>query len=171
MPEAKKIKNQKNKNMETQKSLQPVNINEAIIEDISEQPNLPKGHLDRVKYSDTELKEFKNLILGKLENARMDYELLTDSLTLRDDNGTNNTSHSFKLLEDAADTSAKEEAAQLAERQSKYIQHLQNALVRIENKTYGICRVTGRLIAKERLRSVPHTTLSIYAKQGQLNKN
>jgi DnaK suppressor protein len=158
--------------MKTQKILHATNIDGSIIEDISEQPNLLNAqHANRLRYSDAELQEFKKLILNKLANARMDYELLTDSLTFRDDNGTNNTSHSFKLLEDAADTSAKEEAAQLAERQSKHIQHLEGALRRIENKTYGICKVTGRLIAKERLRSVPHTTLSIYAKLGQLNQN
>jgi DnaK suppressor protein len=120
----------------------------------------------RIRYSDSELKEFRELILGKLDEAKVNYELLKGSLSLEGDNGTNDTSPTFKLLEDAADVSSKEEIAQLAARQEKFIEHLHNALVRIENKTYGICRVTGKLIPKERLRSVPHATMSIAAKQG-----
>jgi RNA polymerase-binding transcription factor DksA len=119
----------------------------------------------QVRYSDQELKEFKDLILGKLESARLDYEMIRKSLTLQDDNGTDDTSPTFKLIEDAADVSSKEEAAQNAVRLQKYIEHLQNALIRIENKTYGICRITGQLIAKERLRSVPHSTMSMDAKR------
>jgi DnaK suppressor protein len=117
------------------------------------------------RYSDEELREFKQLILSKLDAARLDYEMLRKSLTLQDDNGTDDTSPTFKLLEDAADVSTKEENAQHILRLQKYIEHLQNALIRIENKTYGICRVTGKLIAKERLRSVPHSTLSMDAKR------
>lgn len=117
-----------------------------------------------VRYSDEDLREFRELILNKLNEAKADYELLKDAITLKDDHGTDDTSPTFKTLEDATDVLSKEEAAQLALRQAKFIQHLQNALVRIENKTYGICRLTGKLISKERLRSVPHATLSIDAK-------
>jgi RNA polymerase-binding transcription factor DksA len=119
-----------------------------------------------VRFSDEELKEFKELILKKLEEAQNDYETLRSSISLQDDHGTNDTSPTFKLLEDAADVLSKEEAAQMVTRQKKFIEHLQNALIRIENKTYGICRITGKLIAKERLRSVPHATMSIDAKTG-----
>ena len=118
-----------------------------------------------VRYSDEELKEFRELIIYKLEEAKKDYDLLKSTLTLSDDHGTNDTSPTFKLLEDAADVLSKEETAQLAARQEKFIEHLQNALIRVENKSYGICRVTGKLIAKERLRSVPHATMSIDAKK------
>ena len=119
----------------------------------------------RVRFSDEELKEFKELILAKLDEAKIDYYLFRSALSLRDDNGTNDTSPTFKLSEDASEVSSKEETSQLAARQEKFIQHLYNALIRIENKTYGICRITGKLIAKERLRSVPHATMSIDAKQ------
>jgi DnaK suppressor protein len=117
------------------------------------------------RYSDEELKEFKELIISKLDEAIEDYELLKGTLRLLDDHGTDDTSPTFKLLEDAADVTSKEETAQLASRQEKFIQHLQNALIRVENKSYGICRVTGKLIPKERLRSVPHATMSIDAKR------
>ncbi len=120
---------------------------------------------ESTKYSDQELKEFKELILLKLEEAKIDYELLIDSLSLRGDNGTNDTSPIFKLLDEASDVLSKEETAQLAARKEKFIQHLKNALIRIENKSYGVCRMTGKLIAKERLRSVPHATLCIEAKR------
>jgi RNA polymerase-binding transcription factor DksA len=119
----------------------------------------------KVRYTDEELKEFKELILTKLEEARTDYEMLRSSLTLQDDHGTNDTSPTFKLLEDAADVLSKEETAQLAARQEKFIEHLQNALIRVENKSYGVCRITGKLIPKERLKSVPHATMSIDAKR------
>lgn len=122
---------------------------------------------NRTRYSDTELKEFKTLIHKKLEEATRDYELLKNTLSHKDDHGTDDTSPTFKLLEDGSDVLSKEETAHLAARQEKYIQNLKNALIRIENKTYGICRVTGKLIPKERLRSVPHATLSIDAKLGQ----
>lgn len=118
----------------------------------------------RSRYSDEELNEFKEIILKKLEEARKDYEILKDTLSHKDDHGTDDTSPTFKLLEDGSDVMSKEETAQLAARQQKFIENLENALIRIENKTYGICRVTGRLISKERLRSVPHATLSIEAK-------
>ncbi|HVA97934.1 MAG TPA: TraR/DksA C4-type zinc finger protein [Bacteroidia bacterium] len=121
----------------------------------------------RKRYSDSELKEFKQLIHEKLDEAQKDYELLKSTLSHKDDNGTDDTSPTFKLLEDGSDVLSKEETAQLAIRQEKFMQSLQNALIRIENKTYGICRVTGKLISKERLRSVPHATLSIDAKLEQ----
>ncbi len=120
---------------------------------------------EKMKYTDEELQEFKNIILMKLEKAREDYDILKSSITQSDNNDTQDTSPTFKVLEEGAATLSKEEAGKLAQRQSKFIQHLQAALVRIENKTYGICRETGTLIPKERLRAVPHATLSIEAKE------
>lgn len=131
---------------------------------------IPKPHINtdkRTRYTDAELKEFKELILKKLSEAQKDYELLKSTLSHKDDHGTDDTSPTFKLLEDGSDVLSKEETSHLAGRQEKFIQNLQNALIRIENKTYGICRVTGKLISKERLRSVPHATLVIEAKLGQ----
>lgn len=122
---------------------------------------------NRTRYSDKELLEFKELILEKLREAQADYDLLKQTLSNEDNHGTDDTSPSFKLLEDGSDVMSKEETAQLASRQEKYIVNLKNALVRIENKAYGICRVTGKLIPKERLRSVPHATMGIDAKLGQ----
>ncbi|PRY94355.1 TraR/DksA C4-type zinc finger protein [Marinilabilia salmonicolor] len=122
---------------------------------------------EKTRYSDEELKEFKDIILAKLEKAKRDYELLRNTITLEDGNDTQDTSPTFKVLEEGAAVLSKEEAGKLAQRQQKFIQHLQAALVRIENKTYGICRETGKLIAKERLRAVPHATLSIEAKKAQ----
>lgn len=119
------------------------------------------------RYSDSDLKEFKELITQKLEEAYTDYDLLKKSLSHSDNNGTDDTSPSFKMMEDGSDTLSREETAQLASRQEKFITNLKNALIRIENKTYGICRVTGKLIPKERLRLVPHATLSIEAKNLQ----
>lgn len=121
----------------------------------------------RSRYSDKELLEFKDLIREKLKEAQTDYDLLKQTLSNADNHGTDDTSPSFKLLEDGSDVLSKEETAQLAVRQEKYIVNLKNALMRIENKTYGICRVTGKLIPKERLRSVPHATLGIDAKLSQ----
>ncbi len=122
---------------------------------------------EKNRYSDEELKEFKALILEKLKMAQEDYEMYKNSLTQSDGNDTQDTSPTFKVLEEGAATLSKEEAGKLAQRQLKFIQHLQAALVRIENKTYGICRETGKLISKERLRAVPHATLSIDAKKNQ----
>ncbi len=122
---------------------------------------------NRSRYPDKELAEFKELILDKLKEAQADYDLLKQTLSNEDNHGTDDTSPTFKLLEDGSDVLSKEETAQLAARQEKYIINLKNALVRIENKTYGICRVTGKLIPKERLRSVPHATLGIDAKLNQ----
>ncbi len=118
------------------------------------------------RYSDTELAEFKALIQGKLEEAHTDLELLKEQLS-NNNNGTDDTSPSFKMMEDGSDSMSREEVAQLAVRQEKFIKSLKDALIRIENKTYGICRITGKLIRKERLRLVPHATLSIEAKNNQ----
>ena len=122
---------------------------------------------EKTRYNDEELEEFRNLILGKLEQAKKDYELLKSAITQSGSNDTQDTSPTFKVLEEGAATLSKEEAGKLAQRQLKFIQHLQAALVRIQNKTYGICRETGKLIPKERLMAVPHATLTIEAKQGQ----
>jgi RNA polymerase-binding transcription factor DksA len=119
------------------------------------------------RYSDEDLKEFKELILEKLKIAQSDYEMYKTSLTQSDGNDTQDTSPTFKVLEEGAATLSKEESGKLAQRQLKFIQHLQAALVRVENKTYGICRDTGKLIGKERLRAVPHATLSMDAKMNQ----
>jgi RNA polymerase-binding transcription factor DksA len=119
---------------------------------------------EKTRYSDAELTEFKEIILEKLATAQKDYEALKASLTNMDGNDTSDTSPTFKVLEEGAATMSKEEAGRLAQRQMKFIQHLQAALIRIENKTYGVCRETGKLIPKERLRAVPHATLSIDAK-------
>ncbi len=117
------------------------------------------------RYSDEELQEFKELILQKLEKATHEYELLKSNVMNSDGNDISDTSRSFKILEEGASTLGKEQSEQLAQRQMQFIQKLQAALVRIENKTYGVCRVTGELIPKDRLRAVPHATLSIEAKQ------
>jgi DnaK suppressor protein len=125
--------------------------------------------VEKTRYSDSELAEFKELILQKLSEAQEDYELLRDSLSNSDNHGTDDTGRTFNMMEDGSETLSREEVAQLCVRQEKFIQSLQSALVRIENKTYGICRVTGKLIRKERLRLVPHATLSIDAKNAQGN--
>jgi DnaK suppressor protein len=134
-------------------------------EDNQRNESITAGSSSYERYSDEDLKEFRDLIISKLEEAISDFETLKGTLRLSDDHGTDDTSPTFKLLEDAADVSSKEETAQLASRQEKFIQHLQNALIRVENKSYGVCRVTGKLIPKERLRSVPHATMSIDAKR------
>jgi RNA polymerase-binding transcription factor DksA len=121
---------------------------------------------EKTRYSDAELEEFRLIILEKLEMAKIDYDLLRSGITNSDGNDVSDTSPTFKVLEEGAATLSKEEAGRLAQRQMKFIQNLQAALIRIENKTYGICRETGKLIPKERLRAVPHATLSIEAKQG-----
>jgi len=122
---------------------------------------------EKTRYSDEELQEFKQIINAKLDKAKKDYELLRNTITHGDGNDTQDTSPTFKVLEEGASVLSKEEAGKLAQRQLKFIQHLQAALVRIENKTYGVCRDTGNLISKERLRAVPHATLSIDAKRNQ----
>lgn len=123
---------------------------------------------DKTRYSEEELKEFESLILKKLEKAREEYKILKDTLNRNNDEGTDATSGgNTKVLEDGAETAEKENLSQLAARQQKYITNLENALVRIKNGTYGICSVTGKLIPKERLIAVPHTTQSIEAKMMQ----
>lgn len=119
------------------------------------------------KYSKEELDEFKQIILEKLAKANDDLKMLTDAYTNNNEHGTNDTSPTFKVLEEGYQVLSKEENSKLAARQQKFINNLENALIRIENGTYGICRVTGKLISKERLRIVPHATLSIEAKLRQ----
>lgn len=124
----------------------------------------------RYRYSDEELQEFKEIILEKLDKANKDYELLKSNVMNSDGNDIADTAPTFKVLEEGANTLSKEEAGRLAQRQMKFIQHLQAALVRIENKTYGICRETGKLIPKERLRAVPHATLCVDVKNDKNRK-
>jgi RNA polymerase-binding transcription factor DksA len=118
----------------------------------------------KTRYSDSELQEFKDIILKKLEKAKHDLKMLTEAYINNNEHGTNDTSPTFKVLEEGNAVLTKEENSKLAARQEKFIRNLEMALIRIENKTYGVCRETGRLISKERLRSVPHATLSIDAK-------
>jgi DnaK suppressor protein len=144
----------------------------VVIVDENEVPQTEtKSQKLRTRYSDDELKEFRQIILMKLDKERKDYEILKRSFTHEEENGTQDTSPEFKGINEGATTLSKEEQGKLAQRQEKFIQHLQAALVRIENKTYGICRETGKLISKERLRAVPHATLSVDAKLGQGNGN
>lgn len=119
---------------------------------------------EKTRYTDAELDEFRTIINEKLEKAQRDYDQLKSSIMNQDGNGIEDTSPTYKVLEEGANTLSKEEVGRLAQRQQKFIQGLQAALVRIENKTYGICRETGKLIPAERLRAVPHATLSIEAK-------
>jgi len=121
----------------------------------------------KTRYSDEELEEFRQIILSKLEKAHNDLRLLTESYTTGNDHDTNDTSPTFKVLEEGYQVFSKEENSKFAARQSKFIKALENALIRIENKSYGICRITGKLIPKDRLRIVPHATLSIEAKRNQ----
>jgi RNA polymerase-binding transcription factor DksA len=116
------------------------------------------------RYSDEELEEFKVLILEKLRKATRDLKMLTEAYTVSNEHDTTDTSPTFKILEEGYQVMSKEENSRLAARQDKFIKALENALIRIENKSYGICRVTGKLISKERLRAVPHATLSMEAK-------
>ena len=119
---------------------------------------------ERVRYSEEELKEFDVLINEKLDKAKKEYNYMKDSMTRKNDSGTDGTASSAKVLEDGADTAEKESLTQLLARQQKFIQQLELALIRIKNGTYGICVDTGKLIPKERLRAVPHTMHSIEAK-------
>lgn len=122
---------------------------------------------EKTRYSDSELQEFRELINEKLKEANEDLKLLKGTLSLSDDHGTDDTGRTFNMMEDGSETLSREEVAQLASRQEKFISNLHSALLRIENKTYGVCRETGKLIPKERLRLVPHATLSIEAKNSQ----
>jgi DnaK suppressor protein len=129
-----------------------------------------ENEVAKTRYSDEELQEFKEIILKKLGKARQDLEILTEAFTSSGENDISDTSPTFKVLEEGYQVMSKEENSKLAARQDKFIQSLENALIRIENKTYGICRETGKLISKERLRIVPHATLSIDAKLQQNKK-
>jgi DnaK suppressor protein len=120
--------------------------------------------VERTRYSDDELVEFRELIDGKLLKARAELEYLQESIKSPSENATDDTFSSNKLMEDNSISTEKEHMSQLADRQRKFIKNLEDAMIRIENKTYGICKETGKLIAKERLRAVPHTTLSMEAK-------
>ena len=122
------------------------------------------------RYSDKDLAEFKTLIQDKITSAKKDLKRLRDSITQGAGNGTNDTYSAFKAFEEGSETLSKESNSILAQRQEKFIRDLNNALIRIENKTYGICRVTGKLINKERLKLVPHATMSIEAKMQKNNK-
>ncbi len=122
---------------------------------------------ERQRYSDADLVEFKELIQAKIEKAERDLMLIRESFINDQNNGTDDTSPTFKAFEEGAETLSKEQNAILAGRQEKFVRDLKNALIRIQNKTYGICRVTGKLIGKDRLRAVPHATLSIEAKNMQ----
>ena len=130
-------------------------------------PNVLITMTEKKRYSDEELEEFKQIILSKLELAKRDYQQMMDTLSNKNGNDVDDTMPTYKILEEGSMTQTKEELTTMAARQQKFIQALQAALVRIENKTYGICRVTGKLIPKERLRAVPHATLSIEAKQAR----
>lgn len=121
----------------------------------------------KTKYTDAELQEFKDLIDSKLKDAREDLDLLTEAYSNNSEHGTNDTSPTFKVLEEGQQVLSKEENSRLAARQLRFIQNFENVFVCIENRTFGICRVTGKLISKERLRAVPHATLSIDAKLNQ----
>ncbi|MDC1217052.1 TraR/DksA family transcriptional regulator [Flavobacteriaceae bacterium] len=122
---------------------------------------------EKIKYSDAELQEFKTLIEDKIESAQLDLDLLRSSYMNDGNNGTEDTAPTFKAFEEGSETMSKEANTQLAIRQEKFIRDLKNALIRIENKTYGVCRVTSKLINKKRLFLVPHATLSIEAKNMQ----
>ena len=135
---------------------------------IAHKPAKPAVESDKNRYGETELKEFETLIIGKLNKAREEFRILKDTLNRTNDAGTDSTSGgNTKVLEDGAETAEKENLSQLAARQLKYMTNLENALIRIKNGTYGICSVTGKLIPKERLIAVPHTTQSIEAKMKQ----
>lgn len=122
---------------------------------------------ERVRYNDSDLQEFKKLIKDKIDKAEKDLQLIRESFINDQNNGTDDTSPTFKAFEEGAETLSKEQNSILAGRQEKFVRDLKNALIRIENKTYGVCRVTGKLIPKERLMAVPHATLSIEAKNMQ----
>ena len=122
---------------------------------------------EKNRYGDADLEEFRSIIERKLSEAREDLLILKGSLSHKDDHGTDDTGRSFNMMEDGAETLMREENAQLASRTEKFIANLEHALVRIKNKTYGVCRKTGKLISKDRLKLVPHTTLSIEAKKAE----
>ena len=125
---------------------------------------------DKTRYSDEELEEFREIINEKLALAKRDYDMMMKTLTNQDSNDVDDTSPTYKALEEGSVTQSKEEIITMAARQQKFIQGLKAALVRIENKTYGIDRITGKLIPKERLRAVPHATLSVESKLNEKKK-
>ncbi|GAA4034968.1 MAG: hypothetical protein RLZZ469_282 [Bacteroidota bacterium] len=122
---------------------------------------------EKLRYSDADLAEFKEIILAKIEKAKADLDLIKSAYMNDLNNGTDDTSPTFKAFEEGSETMSKEANSQLAIRQEKFIRDLKNALFRVENKTYGVCKVTGKLISKERLKIVPHATMSIEAKNLQ----
>jgi len=122
---------------------------------------------EKLRYSDADLQEFKQLIQDKIDKAEHDLVLIKESFINDQNNGTDDTSPTFKAFEEGAETLSKEQNSILAGRQEKFVRDLKHALIRIQNKTYGICRVTGKLIPKDRLKAVPHATLSIEAKNMQ----
>lgn len=126
---------------------------------------------EKTRYSDEELEEFKELIISKLGKAKESYELYMSIITHKGDNSDEDTAPIYKGIDDGNFEMGREEAARLAQRQLKFIKELERALIRIKNKTYGICRKTGKLISKERLRAVPHATLSIEAKKSRKNND
>jgi RNA polymerase-binding transcription factor DksA len=123
--------------------------------------------MEKTRYTEEELKEFRELINKKLDVAREEFNTLQKQLRDGNENGTDSTNNNYLTLDDGADTFEKENLTQLAGRLKKFINNLEAAMVRVENGTYGVCKVTGKLIPKERLRAVPHTTMSIEAKLGQ----
>jgi len=140
-----------------------INYQPEFTRSILDQPDQAVGPIYR--YSDEELNEFRQLIHQRLESARKDLAYLQGLITRRDEAGTEDTENRFMHMEDGSGAMEREQLAQMASRQIQFINHLEKALIRIENKTYGICRVTGQLIDKARLRAVPHATLSIEAKK------
>ena len=122
---------------------------------------------EKMRYSDADLAEFKEIIVNKMDKAKTDLELIKSAYMNDLNNGTDDTSPTFKAFEEGSETMSKEANSQLAIRQEKFLRDLKNALFRVENKTYGVCKVTGKLISKERLRVVPHATMSIEAKNAQ----
>ena len=130
-----------------------------------------ENNVKKTSYTDSELEEFKQIILAKLKKAGDDFDMLTEAYSNNSEHGTNDTSPTFKVLEEGQQVLSKEENSRLAARQKRFMTNLENALIRIENKTYGICRVTGKLISKERLMAVPHATLSIDAKNKMAKPN
>jgi DnaK suppressor protein len=137
-------------------------VGEVLIEDQTAINKLSKE--EKTRYSDGELQEFKKLIIAKLEKARLEVQEMHAIIKTSNENGTDDTGRAFKFFEEGYDAMAKEEAGQFANRQMRFIEQLENALIRIETKNYGVCQITGKLIPKERLKIVPHTIHSIEAK-------
>ena len=127
----------------------------------------PEAAKEKTRYSDDELKEFKDIIIKKLDKARQELDYLQDAIKSQNEHGGEDKFNVPNLMEEGSATMEKEQLSQLAERQRKFIKNLEDAMVRIENKTYGVCKITGKLINKERLKAVPHTTMSIEAKNNQ----